>query len=160
MSHDPIHYLERAESSELGYEYQPGWYFWDEVWADRIGPFQTNEQAQLAMKQYLESRAILSILKRRSAVNPKNIEKLVRARVAMILVDLAAFVAGEWLGDGFTSAKKLNLNETFPEQSIKKRTEEEMRCRYTTASRHRCKKRSGGPRFRFLCKEHRQRGSK
>jgi hypothetical protein len=41
MTIDPIHQ-----------DTQGGWYFWDETWADRIGPFQSRDIAERALKDY------------------------------------------------------------------------------------------------------------
>ena len=30
------------------------WYFWDEVWCDRYGPFHTEEIAKAELKRYCE----------------------------------------------------------------------------------------------------------
>lgn len=29
------------------------WYFWDEVWADRLGPYESEEAAVEAMRKYI-----------------------------------------------------------------------------------------------------------
>lgn len=29
-----------------------GWYFWDETWADRIGPYTTEEEAREQLEKY------------------------------------------------------------------------------------------------------------
>lgn len=31
-----------------------GWYFWDEVQADRIGPYETEEEVERKFKEYCE----------------------------------------------------------------------------------------------------------
>jgi len=41
MSEDPVH---KAEDGK--------WYFWDEVWAQRDGPFDTEERARDALAYY------------------------------------------------------------------------------------------------------------
>lgn len=30
------------------------WYFWDETWSDRLGPYNTKEIAEKAMQQYVQ----------------------------------------------------------------------------------------------------------
>lgn len=30
------------------------WWFWDETWSDRLGPFDTEEQTKEALRQYCE----------------------------------------------------------------------------------------------------------
>lgn len=30
------------------------WWFWDEIWIDRIGPFDSEEEAQKAIRKYCE----------------------------------------------------------------------------------------------------------
>lgn len=50
---DPVHYVpvtERLESSEQ--DDIPGWYFWTETWADRMGPYPTVEAARQALDAY------------------------------------------------------------------------------------------------------------
>ena len=41
-SSDPIHQCEGE------------WYFWDEVWMNQIGPFETEEDAREACRDYAE----------------------------------------------------------------------------------------------------------
>ena len=54
MFPDPVHYHESG--SEPNHEHQKwdrsGWYFWDETWADREGPYYTEEAARKALQQY------------------------------------------------------------------------------------------------------------
>jgi hypothetical protein len=40
MSEDPIH------------QEPDGWYFWDEVWCDRYGPFETRSKAGFEQAKY------------------------------------------------------------------------------------------------------------
>ncbi len=35
-------------------EYEDGWYFWDETWADKHGPYDTEQQARTALVIYCE----------------------------------------------------------------------------------------------------------
>lgn len=42
MSNNPVH------------EYEGQWYFWNEVWADRCGPFKTEEEANEKLLEYLD----------------------------------------------------------------------------------------------------------
>lgn len=49
---DPVHYVALTETNELGLEERPGWYFWTETWADRVGPYDTIEEARAALKDY------------------------------------------------------------------------------------------------------------
>jgi hypothetical protein len=54
---DPIHYVTEptVDYPDLPYcrqEISPGWYFWDEVWVNRHGPFESREQAQEALNHY------------------------------------------------------------------------------------------------------------
>jgi hypothetical protein len=44
---DPIHYVPHPEG-----DLAAGWYFWDETWSNREGPFAGREQAQAAMAVY------------------------------------------------------------------------------------------------------------
>jgi len=62
----PVHKLDhRQECTEchgagcvfcdyLGY-YPPGWYFYDEIWVDRLGPFATFEEADEAFREYCQN---------------------------------------------------------------------------------------------------------
>ena len=54
---DPVHYALEPTESELldNIKFTPGWYFWTETWADRIGPFETEAEAQAMAKKYGES---------------------------------------------------------------------------------------------------------
>lgn len=36
------------------YEYQGLWWFWDETWANRYGPFYTKQDAQTALSEYCQ----------------------------------------------------------------------------------------------------------
>ena len=45
IPHDHIDYA-RPESREAG------WYFWDEVWADSYGPYNTEKEAREALNKY------------------------------------------------------------------------------------------------------------
>lgn len=59
FSTDPVHVVLEAEEEE-GYGGEkvitlPGWYFWDETWANRHGPFPTREEAQEACNRYAAS---------------------------------------------------------------------------------------------------------
>lgn len=50
---DPVHYLaERVYLGEYSGWEEPGWYFWDETWADRIGPYITEEEARKELRRY------------------------------------------------------------------------------------------------------------
>jgi hypothetical protein len=42
---DPVH----VHKDGFG---QVGWYFWDETWADRIGPYETEEEAREKLAKY------------------------------------------------------------------------------------------------------------
>ncbi len=47
---NPIHCVPAPEGDLL-----PGWYFWDETWCNRHGPFATREETEAAMKAYADS---------------------------------------------------------------------------------------------------------
>lgn len=38
--HDPIHF------------YKGQWWFWDEVWVDRLGPYDTETEARIELTRY------------------------------------------------------------------------------------------------------------
>lgn len=48
---DPIHY-ENGESGD------PGWYFWDETWGERQGPFGSHDLAEKELEQYCFERGL------------------------------------------------------------------------------------------------------
>jgi len=31
-----------------------GWWFWNEIWADKYGPYETEEKARRALSEYVE----------------------------------------------------------------------------------------------------------
>jgi hypothetical protein len=35
-------------------QYKDGWYFWDEAWCDKYGPYKTKIEAQLALNKYIK----------------------------------------------------------------------------------------------------------
>ena len=37
------------------HEHDGKWYFWDEVWANRVGPFDTEKEAREALWEYARS---------------------------------------------------------------------------------------------------------
>lgn len=43
--HDPVEYLTHDPGG-------PGWYFWNEIWVDNYGPFNTEEEAREALNKY------------------------------------------------------------------------------------------------------------
>ena len=47
----PIHVVKETEVIH-GEEFLPGWYFWDEIWSYRHGPFATKEEAEVALNHY------------------------------------------------------------------------------------------------------------
>lgn len=49
---DPIHYVSVAEENDWEGKVSVGWWFWDETWADRYGPYATREQAEDALERY------------------------------------------------------------------------------------------------------------
>ena len=51
---DPVHYHESGAlpNHEHHQWERTGWYFWDETWADRIGPYYTEEACRLALAGY------------------------------------------------------------------------------------------------------------
>jgi hypothetical protein len=49
------------------------------------------------------------------------------------------------------------LKKPIKPKSVKfKKSDDEMRCRFADKQGHRCKERSQGPRFHFLCKKHQE----
>lgn len=54
---DPVHYHERKpETTRLSGAAQDasGWYFWDETWTDRHGPYSTEAEARTALQSYID----------------------------------------------------------------------------------------------------------
>lgn len=60
---NPIHQLEEpqrcAECNADGCHicddkggWPPGWYFWNEVWADRYGPYESEDEANKQLERY------------------------------------------------------------------------------------------------------------
>lgn len=50
---NPVHYVDEPTPAEPPWEIQaPGWYFWDETWANRIGPFPDEATANLECEKY------------------------------------------------------------------------------------------------------------
>ena len=37
------------------HQYEGKWWFWDETWADRVGPYETEDIAHRAMMTYAET---------------------------------------------------------------------------------------------------------
>ncbi len=55
MSENPVHYLATPEKYPPGNHVdEVGWYFWDETWSNRHGPYPTKEEADAALKKYCE----------------------------------------------------------------------------------------------------------
>lgn len=54
MTQDPVHYHENgSEPNHDCHKWnRTGWYFWDETWANREGPFYTEEAARKALSEY------------------------------------------------------------------------------------------------------------
>lgn len=50
---EPIHFINTLEAKLIGKE--SGWYFWDETWTDRYGPYETAQDAASALHEYGES---------------------------------------------------------------------------------------------------------
>ena len=54
IEHDPLFYVSETDASPDG-EYDgwvPGWYFWNEVWSDEYGPYDTQDTAREALVEY------------------------------------------------------------------------------------------------------------
>jgi hypothetical protein len=53
---DPIFMASQGELDSLTEYGEPliasKWYFWDETWVDAIGPYDSEEQARTALKEY------------------------------------------------------------------------------------------------------------
>lgn len=56
MNHDPIHYQATTVQEDDGTSSAPGWYYYDETWAHRYGPFDTSEEAAASLRNYLETQ--------------------------------------------------------------------------------------------------------
>lgn len=54
MTQDPVHYHESGVQPNHEHHVwdRTGWYFWDETWADRNGPYYTEEAARKALAAY------------------------------------------------------------------------------------------------------------
>jgi hypothetical protein len=52
-----VHYADtphEGEEQQLppGEVFRPGWYFWTETWADRCGPYASEEEAERMLERY------------------------------------------------------------------------------------------------------------
>lgn len=45
---NPVHYVENDD------EYEDGWYFWDETWSYRHGPYYSSREALNHLKNYID----------------------------------------------------------------------------------------------------------
>ena len=54
---DPVFYVSAAETEPTAefYGWTPGWYFWNEVWSDEYGPYDTQDTAREALVEYVKS---------------------------------------------------------------------------------------------------------
>ena len=48
IPHDPVEYVRHDNREE-------GWYFWNEIWVDSYGPYNTEEEAREALNRYREA---------------------------------------------------------------------------------------------------------
>lgn len=57
LTHKPVHYAaEECEADQFNDKpFEPGWYFWTETWADRIGPYASEHEANEAARLYGEA---------------------------------------------------------------------------------------------------------
>ena len=58
MSADPIHYAFEAHEQEhllndANWVFEPGWFFWTETWADRVGPYASYDEARHMLERYV-----------------------------------------------------------------------------------------------------------
>jgi hypothetical protein len=52
---NPIFQAEKTMPSPLDRHVLPGqWYFYDETWGDIIGPYESEHEAEVALKAYVE----------------------------------------------------------------------------------------------------------
>ena len=49
---NPISYYTREEAEDLRDASGAGWYFWNEVWVDCYGPYDTEEEAKEELRKY------------------------------------------------------------------------------------------------------------
>ena len=49
---NPISYYTREEAEDLRDANGAGWYFWDEIWLDCYGPYDTEEEAKEELRKY------------------------------------------------------------------------------------------------------------
>ena len=55
MMSNPVHYAKANQSVETDEgEFKEGWYFWDETWAYRFGPYLTQDQANVSLDKYVK----------------------------------------------------------------------------------------------------------
>lgn len=54
-SADPVFYQDMNDPDDMDtMQRTPGWYFWQETWADTMGPYETEAAAREALKVYAE----------------------------------------------------------------------------------------------------------
>jgi hypothetical protein len=49
---NPISYYTREEAEDFRGTNGAGWYFWNEVWVDCYGPYDTEEEAKEELRKY------------------------------------------------------------------------------------------------------------
>lgn len=52
FANSAVHYNNEPGLNWLGEMEPEGWYFWDETWASRIGPYSTYDEAKHMMERY------------------------------------------------------------------------------------------------------------
>lgn len=88
------------------------------------------------------------------------VREIVREELANLSDALMSAVRGDSsqmsAGQKAALTKKAAGAKTMaPKKPALKKSQEQMRCRFSDKSGHRCKKPSKGPRFHFLCPDHR-----
>ena len=79
----------------------------------------------------------------------KEIKDIVGPMVEDLIDDILAAVA-----ERVQDIAKNSPTKAKPKAKTAPKSEEDMRCRFSDKSRHRCTARSRGPRFKFMCEAH------
>lgn len=99
---DPVHCLMTEEVDMDTQEiYLPGWYFWDETWCYRHGPFSTKEEADRACKVYAICLDVQPDQIWSDSALDEDGEKIGRVRVNLVLNGMVSYIKLDYDGAPF-----------------------------------------------------------
>lgn len=78
-------------------------------------------------------------------MNTKNVREEIAHIIDLAVIDIISVIKAGLLNQVAEEAEK---------PAKKPKDEEQMRCRFSDGNGHRCKSRSKGPRFKYLCEKH------